>query len=558
MTNNITGAKALIESLKKENVEVIFGYPGGAMLPIYDELYGADIRHILVRHEQAAAHAADGYARATGKTGVCFATSGPGGTNLVTGIATAYMDSVPIVAITGQVPRPLLGVDAFQEADITGITMPITKHNYLIKKAEEIPRVVKEAFYIASTGRPGPVLIDIPKDVTTDLLDFNYPEEINLRSYNPVAAVNIEQLKHAASLITASEKPVIYAGGGIIISHAAEELLQFAELIAAPVTGTLMGKGAFPDTHPLSVGMIGMHGTKDANYAIQESDLIIAVGARFDDRVTGKLESFAPSAKIIHIDIDPAEIRKNVRVDVPVVGDAKTVLTKLTALIKQHQPKTSRWLERVNKWKKESPLYYKKNGMIKPQYVVECIYELYPDAIIVTEVGQNQMWAEQYFKYTRPRTFISSGGLGTMGYGFPAAIGAKVGLPDATVIDIAGDGSFQMNSQEIATAVQSEIPVVVAILNNGYLGMVHQWQELFFEERYSSTVIEESVDFVKLAEAYNAVGLRAVKPEDVKPILKEAVESGKPTIIDFIIDKTENVFPMVPAGAAINEIIDLE
>jgi len=558
VTNNITGAKALIESLKKENVEVIFGYPGGAVLPIYDELYDADIRHILVRHEQAAAHAADGYARATGKTGVCFATSGPGGTNLVTGIATAYMDSVPIVAITGQVPRPLLGVDAFQEADITGITMPITKHNYLIKKAEEIPRVVKEAFYIASTGRPGPVLIDIPKDVTTDLLDFNYPEEINLRSYNPVVAVNIEQLKHAASLITASEKPVIYAGGGIIISHAAEELLQFAELIAAPVTGTLMGKGAFPDTHPLSVGMPGMHGTKYANYAIQESDLIIAVGARFDDRVTGKLESFAPSAKIIHIDIDPAEIRKNVRVDVPVVGDAKTVLTKLTALIKQHQPKTSRWLERVNKWKKEFPLHYKKNDMIKPQYVVECIYELYPDAIIVTEVGQNQMWAEQYFKYTRPRTFISSGGLGTMGYGFPAAIGAKVGLPDATVIDIAGDGSFQMNSQEIATAVQSEIPVVVAILNNGYLGMVHQWQELFFEERYSSTVIEESVDFVKLAEAYNAVGLRAVKPRDVKPILKEAVESGKPTIIDFIIDKTENVFPMVPAGAAINEIIDLE
>ncbi|RZB28600.1 MAG: acetolactate synthase I/II/III large subunit [Candidatus Argoarchaeum ethanivorans] len=558
MTNNITGAKALIESLKKENVEVIFGYPGGAVLPIYDELFDADIRHILVRHEQAAAHAADGYARATGKTGVCFATSGPGGTNLVTGIATAYMDSVPIVAVTGQVPRSLLGVDAFQEADITGITMPITKHNYLIKKAEDIPRVVKEAFYIASTGRPGPVLIDIPKDVTTDLLDFNYPKEVNLRSYKPVVAVNIEQLKQAASLVTASEKPVIYAGGGIIISHAAEELLRFAELIKAPVTATLMGKGAFPDAHPLSVGMPGMHGTKYANYAIQESDLIIAVGARFDDRVTGKLESFAPSAKIIHIDIDPAEIKKNVRVDVPVVGDAKTVLTKLTSLIKQHQPKTSEWIKRVNKWKKDFPLHYKKNDMIKPQYVVESIYELYPDAIIVTEVGQNQMWAEQYFTYTKPRTFISSGGLGTMGYGFPAAIGAKVGRPDATVIDIAGDGSFQMNSQEIATAVQSEIPVVVAILNNGYLGMVHQWQELFFEERYSSTVIEESVDFVKLAEAYNAVGLRAVKPEEVKPTLKEAVESGKPTIIDFIIDKTENVFPMVPAGAAINEIIDLE
>jgi acetolactate synthase-1/2/3 large subunit len=558
VSNNISGAKALIESLKKENVEVIFGYPGGAVLPIYDELYDADIRHVLVRHEQAAAHAADGYARATGKTGVCMATSGPGATNLVTGIATAYMDSVPVVAITGQVPRPLIGADAFQEADITGITLPITKHNYLVKNVEDLPRIVKEAFYIASTGRPGPVLIDIPKDVTTDFLNFNYPQDISLRSYKPVEKMDIAQLREAASLILQSEKPVIYVGGGIIISHASEELVQFAETIMAPVTVTLMGKGAFPDTHPLSLGMLGMHGTKYANYAIQESDLVIAVGVRFDDRVTGKLESFAPNAKIIHIDIDPAEIRKNIRVDVAVVGDAKTALANLSTLIKHHQPKTKNWLERIEKWKKQFPLRYHKGASLKPQYVIECIYELYPDAIIATEVGQNQMWTAQYFRFTKPRTFISSGGLGTMGYGFPAAIGAKVGVPDATVIDVAGDGSFQMNSQELATAVQNDIPVVVVILNNGYLGMVRQWQELFFEKRYSATAIEESVDFVRLAEAYGALGLRVTKPEDVKPVLKEAVDSGKPAIVDVVVDRGENVFPMVPAGAAINEILDLE
>lgn len=556
--STITGAKALVESLRREKVEVIFGYPGGAVLPIYDELYDADIRHVLVRHEQAAAHAADGYARATGRTGVCLATSGPGATNLVTGIATAYMDSVPLVAITGQVPRQLIGADAFQEADITGITLPITKHNYLVKKVEDLPRVVKESFYIASTGRPGPVLIDLPKDVTTEVLDFSYPSEVNLRGYNPVKTVDIEQLRRAAAMILKSERPVIYVGGGIIISHASEELLQFAESIMTPVTVTLMGKGAFPDTHPLSLGMLGMHGTKYANYAVQEADLIIAVGVRFDDRVTGKLDSFAPNARIIHIDIDPAEIRKNVRVDVPVVGDAKVALANLTTLIRSHQPRTGKWLERIDRWKKQFPLYYKKDAVLKPQYVIECIYELFPDALIVTEVGQNQMWAAQYFRYTKPRTFISSGGLGTMGYGFPAAIGAKVGVPDATVIDVAGDGSFQMNCQELATAVQNNVPVVVAILNNGYLGMVRQWQELFFEERYSATVIEESVDFVRLAEAYGAVGLRAERPGDVKPVLREAVESGKPVVIDFIVDRGENVSPMVPAGAAINEILDLE
>ncbi len=553
----ITGAEALIESLENEGVEVIFGYPGGSVLPIYDELYDASIRHVLVRHEQAAAHAADGYAQATGRTGVCIATSGPGATNLVTGIATAYMDSVPLVAITGQVPRSLIGGDAFQEADITGITLPITKHNYLVKDVEDVPRIIKEAFYIASTGRPGPVLIDIPKDVTTDTLEFRYPQKINLRGYMPPKGVDVEQLREAAQLILRSERPVIYAGGGVIISNASSELLSLAETIMAPVTTTLMGKGAFPDTHPLSIGMPGMHGTKYANYAIQESDLIIAVGARFDDRVTGKLESFAPNAKIIHIDIDPAEIGKNARVDIPVVGDARAALSRLTGLVKEEQPRTGAWLDRIKKWKEEFPLQYKRDGL-KPQYVVECINELYPDAIITTEVGQNQMWAAQYFNCTRPRTFITSGGLGTMGYGFPAAIGAKVGVPDATVIDIAGDGSFQMNSQELATAVQNNVPVVVAILNNGYLGMVRQWQELFFERRYSATIIEESVDFVKLAEAYGALGLRVKEPEDVKAALKEAVDSGRPCVIDFIVERTENVSPMVPAGAAINEILDLE
>ena len=553
----ITGAEALIESLENEGVEVIFGYPGGSVLPIYDELYDASIRHVLVRHEQAAAHAADGYAQATGRTGVCIATSGPGATNLVTGIATAYMDSVPLVAITGQVPRSLIGGDAFQEADITGITLPITKHNYLVKDVEDVPRIIKEAFYIASTGRPGPVLIDIPKDVTTDTLEFRYPQKINLRGYMPPKGVDVEQLREAAQLILRSERPVIYAGGGVIISNASSELLSLAETIMAPVTTTLMGKGAFPDTHPLSIGMPGMHGTKYANYAIQESDLIIAVGARFDDRVTGKLESFAPNAKIIHIDIDPAEIGKNARVDIPVVGDARAALSRLTGLVKEEQPRTGAWLDRIKKWKEEFPLQYKRDGL-KPQYVVECINELYPDAIITTEVGQNQMWAAQYFNCTRPRRFITSGGLGTMGYGFPAAIGAKVGVPDATVIDIAGDGSFQMNSQELATAVQNNVPVVVAILNNGYLGMVRQWQELFFERRYSATIIEDSVDFVKLAEAYGAIGLRVKEPEDVKAALKEAVDSGRPCVIDFIVERTENVSPMVPAGAAINEILDLE
>ncbi len=554
----MSGAKAIIESLHMENVEVMFGYPGGAVLPLYDEIYDADIRHILVRHEQAAAHAADGYARATGKAGVCIATSGPGATNLVTGIATAYMDSVPVVAITGQVPRSLIGYDAFQEANITGITLPITKHNYLVQDTKDIPRIFKEAFYVAQTGRPGPVLIDVPKDTQTELIDFEYPAEVKMRGYKPTYAGNEQQVKKAASLILKSEKPIFYVGGGIIYSNATEELHALAECIMAPVTTTLMGMGAFPSAHPLSVGMLGMHGTRYANYAIQESDLIIAVGVRFDDRVTGKISAFAPNAKIIHIDIDPAEIGKNVRVDIPIVGDAKNILKSLLKFVKKEQVRTEAWTKKIEAWKKEYPLTYKKDNSLRPQFIVEQISEICPDAIIVTEVGQNQMWAAQFFNYRTPRTFISSGGLGTMGYGFPAAMGVKVGRPESIVIDIAGDGSFQMNSQELATVVQEDIPVIVAILNNGFLGMVRQWQELFFNRRFSSTCLEGSVDFVKLAEAYGALGLRANKKSDVKDVIKEAVKSECPTVIDFVVEREENVSPMVPAGAAINEILNLE
>lgn len=554
----ISGARAVLESLHKEGVEVIFGYPGGTVLPLYDEIYDADIRHILVRHEQAAAHAADGYARATGKVGVCLATSGPGATNIVTGIATAYMDSVPMVAITGQVPSTLIGYDAFQEANITGITLPITKHNYLIQDVKDIPAVFKEAFYIASTGRPGPVLIDIPKDIQTDLIEFEYPEEVKLRGYKPRSGGNEQQIKRAASLILKSKKPILYVGGGIIISDASKDLLNLAETLNAPVTTTLMGMSAFPSSHPLSVGMLGMHGTKYANFAIQESDLIIAVGVRFDDRVTGKISAFAPNAQIIHIDIDPAEIGKNVRVDIPVVGDAKYVLKTLLNQVKDGTLKTVEWNKKIDVWKKETPLTYRQDDFLRPQYVVEQLNEVCPDAIIATEVGQNQMWAAQFFDFKTPRTFVSSGGLGTMGYGFPAGMGAKVGKPDSTVIVVAGDGSFQMNSQELATVVQEDIPVIVAILNNGFLGMVRQWQELFFDRRYSSTCMHNCVDFVKLAEAYGALGLRATKKSEVKPVIEEAVKSGRPTVIDFVVEREENVSPMVPAGAAINELLELE
>jgi len=550
---NLSGAKAVIKSLEYEHVDTIFGIPGGVIIPIYDELYQQDaITHYLVRHEQAAAHAADGYARATGKVGVCMATSGPGATNLVTGIATAYMDSVPLVAITGQVTTDLIGNDAFQEANITGITLPVTKHNYLIRDASEIPQTIKEAFHIASTGRPGPVLVDVPKDVQTTTLRFDYPKKVNLPGYQPTYDGHPGQIKRAAKAISEAHRPVIYVGGGAKISGASEEVRALAEAILAPVTMTLMGMGVLPAEHPLSLGMLGMHGTRYANYAVTESDLIIAIGARFDDRVTGKIASFAPNAKIIHIDIDPAEIGKNVRVDIPIVGDVKRVLQKLMPMLTQ--TRTKEWMEKVRTWKREYPLEFEETGL-KPQYVVREISRLCPDAIVCTEVGQHQMWAAQYFSHRHPRNFISSGGLGTMGYGFPASIGAKIGRPDETVFDLAGDGSFTMNCQELATAVAYDVQVKVAIFNNGYLGMVRQWQELFYDRRYSATKLSE-INFVKLADAFGAHGIRVDSPNEVAPAIKEALSVPKPVIIDFRVEPEECVFPMVPAGAALNEILD--
>jgi acetolactate synthase-1/2/3 large subunit len=550
---NLSGAKAVIKSLEYEHVDTIFGLPGGVIIPIYDELYQQDaITHYLVRHEQAAAHAADGYARATGKVGVCMATSGPGATNLVTGIATAYMDSVPLVAITGQVTTDLIGKDAFQEADITGITQPVTKHNYLIRDASEIPQTIKEAFHIASTGRPGPVLIDVPKDVQTTTVRFEYPKKVHLPGYQPTYDGHPGQIKRAAKAISEAHRPVIYVGGGAKISGASEEVRALAEAILAPVTMTLMGMGVLPAEHPLSLGMLGMHGTRYANYAVTESDLIIAIGARFDDRVTGKIASFAPNAKIIHIDVDPAEIGKNVRVDIPIVGDVKRVLQKLMPMLKQ--TRTKEWMEKVHTWKREYPLEFNETGL-KPQYVVREISRLCPDAIVCTEVGQHQMWAAQYFSHRDPRNFISSGGLGTMGYGFPASIGAKIGRPDETVFDLAGDGSFTMNCQELATAVAYDVQVKVAIFNNGYLGMVRQWQELFYDRRYSATKLSE-INFVKLADAFGAHGIRVDSPNEVAPAIKEALSVPKPVIIDFRVEPEECVFPMVPAGAALNEILD--
>jgi len=550
----MTGAEILIECLKREGVEVIFGYPGGAVLPIFDKLYDADIRFILTRHEQGAVHAADGYARATGKAGVCIATSGPGATNLTTGIANAYMDSIPIVALTGQVKTFLIGNDAFQEADVTGVTRPITKHNYLVKDTQDLARIVREAFHIASTGRPGPVLIDIPVDVQQKDIEFIWPEEVDIRGYKPTYFGHPGQIKKAVKLIASSRRPIIYAGGGVITSGAHQELRELAEKIQTPVTMTLMGLGGFPGTHELSLGMLGMHGTAYANHAIMESDLIIAVGARFDDRVTGRLDAFAPHAKIIHIDIDPASISKNVKVDVPIVGDAKNVLGQLLEEIKK-VPDTSDWQETIESWKKKYPLQYKDEDKIKPQYVVEQIYEATKgDAIITSEVGQNQMWAAQWYKYIHPRTFISSGGLGTMGFGFPAAMGAKVGCPERIVFDIAGDGSIQMNIQELATCISNKINVKVAILNNGYLGMVRQWQELFYKKRYSYTSIT-GPDFVKLAESYGALGLRATKKEEVRPAIEKALAVDNTVFIDFHIEPEENVYPMVPAGEAINRMI---
>ncbi|HOW34494.1 MAG TPA: biosynthetic-type acetolactate synthase large subunit [Methanoregulaceae archaeon] len=551
-----TGAKILVEGLQREGVETIFGYPGGVVLPIYDELYDSSLRHILVRHEQAAAHAADGFARASGRVGVCLATSGPGACNLVTGIATAYMDSVPIVAITGQVPTSLLGNDAFQESDITGITLPITKHNYLVKRTEDLGRVLQEAFYIAGTGRKGPVLVDIPKDVSMRSIEYDYAasEPVTLRGYQPTLRGHAKQIDKALEMISEAEQPVIYAGGGIIASDASEELVRLAETLVIPVTTTLMGLGAIPCDHPLNLGMLGMHGTRSANYAVTESDLLIAIGARFDDRVTGKLDSFASHARIIHIDIDPAEIGKNKKVDVPIVGDVRSVLQDMLAKL-QKKKSYDRWLARIRGWKEKHPLQYVSDNCLRPQYVVEELSALLNgEGIIVSEVGQNQMWTAQYFCFRKPRTWITSGGLGTMGYGFPAAIGAHFACPDQTVFDIAGDGSFQMNIQELSTVASNNIPVKVAILNNRFLGMVRQWQELFHNRRYSFTELPP-VDFVKVANAYGVDGIKVESCEEVVPALKAAIETDGPFVLDFRVEREENVFPMVPAGAAINEMI---
>jgi len=555
------GAEILVDALIEEGVEVMFGYPGGVLLHIFDVLYDSPIKFILCRHEQGAAHAADGFARATGKVGVCLATSGPGATNLTTGIANAYMDSVPIVAITGQVPTGLIGGDAFQEADAVGITRSITKYNYLIKDIKDIHRVVKEAFYIAGTGRPGPVLIDVPKDVSSSKARPEKIDKVELRSYKPILEGNRKQIRRAADAIAKASRPVIYGGGGIIISGGSGELQNLAETQKIPVTLTLMGLGAFPGTHPYFMGMLGMHGTWASNRAVKDCDVLIAVGARFDDRVTGKLDEFAPHANIIHIDIDPSSIAKNVPVHIPIVGDVKTVLNQLLkeleGLPKPSAKAREKWLKEIEEWEMEHPLRYEKSKkVIKPQYVVEKIYELTKgDAIITTEVGQNQMWTAQFYKFTKPRTLITSGGLGTMGFGFPAAIGAKLGKPDRLVVDIAGDGSIQMNIQELATAVQYKIPVKIAILNNRFLGMVRQWQELFYQKRYSHTCIACQPDFKKIAEAYGAKGYTITDPAEVEPALKDAFSNDQPCLMDFQVDREENVLPIIPPGKGVYDTI---
>ncbi|MFO7811652.1 MAG: biosynthetic-type acetolactate synthase large subunit [Pelovirga sp.] len=560
----LTGSQILLESLKCEGVDTIFGYPGGAVINIYDDLYESSINHILTRHEQAAVHAADGYARCTGRVGVVLATSGPGATNTVTGIATAYMDSIPLVIITGQVPTPLIGNDAFQEADICGITRPCTKHNFLVKNIRDLARTVKEAFYIARTGRPGPVLIDFPKDIQVAGLEFNYPDTVDLRGYKPTYSGNFRQIEKAAKMILEARRPVLYVGGGINLSGANAELLALAELTRIPVATTLMAMSAFPQRHPLALGMLGMHGTFCANMSVTECDLLIAIGSRFDDRVTGRIDSFAEKAKIIHVDIDPTSIKKNVAVDLPIVGDLLDVLSKLKASLEQKTEQLGvfcehlrEWQSHIATWRERHPMAYQPSDtVIKPQYVIQKLRELsHDDAIITTEVGQHQMWTAQFFSFTQPRTFLTSGGLGTMGFGLPAALGAQVAFPERQVIDISGDGSFQMNSQELATLVQYQLPVKIVILNNNYLGMVRQWQQMFFDKRYSQTVMELPIDFVKLAEAYGAVGFNATQVDEVETVIRKAFATPGPVLMNFKISREENVLPMVPAGKAIHEMV---
>jgi acetolactate synthase-1/2/3 large subunit len=561
----MTGAQIFLAMLKQEAVDTIFGFPGGVLLDIYDEIYKSDIRHILVRHEQGAVHAADGYARASGKVGVCLVTSGPGATNTVTGVATAYMDSIPMVVFTGQVPTQLIGNDAFQEVDIVGITRPCTKHNYLVKDTNDLARVVREAFHIARSGRPGPVLVDIPKNVANGVVEFN-PEKngqkLQMRAYNPTYEPNTRQLKKVVEMIRKAKRPVLFGGGGIILSGATEAFTHLGRHARIPVTASLMGLGGFPGSDPLWLGMPGMHGTFRANMSLGECDLLIGVGVRFDDRVTGRTDTFAPNAKIVHIDIDPTSIRKNVAVAVPVVGDCKISLDALNEMLDSEdlgdiEAARRPWLKQIEEWKSTQPLAYEQGErLIKPQFVVEKLFELTAGkAIITTEVGQNQRWAAQDYHFDKPNHVLSSGGLGTMGFGLPAALGAQIAYPDKLVVDVAGDGSIQMNIQEMATAVQYCLPVKVAILNNGYLGMVRQWQQIFYDRRYSCTTMDHAPDFAKLAEAYGAVGLRATKPSEVVPVLEEAIATPRPVIMDFVVEKEENVYPMVPAGKSITEML---
>ena len=560
----MTGAQAIIASLEAEGVDTIFGYPGGQAIKIYDALYDSKkIRHVLARHEQGATHMADGYARATGKVGVVLVTSGPGATNTVTGIATAYMDSIPMVIITGQVTRGVIGTDSFQESDIVGITMPVVKHSYLLQSTDDLTRTFREAFYIASTGRPGPVLIDIPSDLAGADMVFEYPDSVNIPSYRPTYKGNAKQIKQACNLIRAAKRPLLYAGGGIVSSHACAELRQLAEMMSIPVVTTLLGKGAFPSSHPLSLGPVGMHGSKYANMAMTECDLLICVGARFSDRVTGKLSEFAPKAKVIHVDIDPAEIGKIRDPQVPIVGDAQSVLAGMVAQLDKAgcAIPSSAWSEQCAEWRVRWPFYHEQaddagSGII-PEVALDILSEkLDPDAsIVTTEVGQHQMWAHQHIARDHARTFLSSGGLGTMGFGFPAAIGAQIGCPDAQVVCIAGDGSFQMNSQEMATAAINKAPVKVVIMDNRALGMVHQWQKLFYHERYSSTILDANPDFVKLAEAYSWQGERVEDPAELPAAFDRMLASDGPYLLDVAISPEQNVYPMVAPGAALDDII---
>ena len=561
----LTGAEILVRCLKEEKVEYLFGYPGGAVLHVYDVLYQQeDIKHILVRHEQGATHAADGYARATGRPGVVLVTSGPGATNAVTGIATAYMDSIPMVIITGQVPSELIGNDAFQEVDSIGITRPCVKHNFLVKAVEDIAPTIKQAFYLASTGRPGPVVVDIPKDITAHKTEFEYPQTVSIRSYDPVCKIDPAQIRQAVACLLGAERPMIYTGGGVILADAAKELTDFSRALGYPVTNTLMGLGGYPATDPQFVGMLGMHGTYEANMGMHGCDVLLAVGARFDDRVTGNIDKFCPNATIIHIDIDPTSISKNVKVDIPIVGSVGEVMQQMLKVLKDSSDKPNAaalksWWKQIDEWRAMDCLKYDKGSqeIIKPQYVVEKLYEATGgDAYITSDVGQHQMWAAQYYKFDQPYRWINSGGLGTMGFGLPAAMGAQFAHPDSTVCTITGEGSIQMCLQELSTCLQYRLPLKIILLNNGYLGMVRQWQEFFYQGRYAMSYMDSLPDFVKLTESYGHVGMRIDKPGDVGPAMKEAIQmKDRLVFMDFTTDPEENVYPMIPAGGGQNEMI---